>query len=114
VHGLHRTYIGILIILHALNRLLGDEAQVEARFRPFGDSATLGARLVHGLCRTYRRLRNSIGGTRWNSLVTCVMWNLVSICFETLLAMVQDWCTICVKRTVGSEIVLEELDETAR
>jgi hypothetical protein len=47
--------------------LLGDEAQVQARFRPFGDSATLDARLVHGLRRTYRRLRNSIGGTRWNS-----------------------------------------------
>jgi hypothetical protein len=29
--------------------LLGDEAQVEARFAPFGDSATLDARLVHGL-----------------------------------------------------------------
>jgi hypothetical protein len=30
--------------------LPGDEAQVEARFGPFGDSATLDARLVHGLC----------------------------------------------------------------
>jgi hypothetical protein len=106
--------IGIEIILDALDRLLGDKAQVEARYRLFGDSATLGARLVHGLCRTYRRLGNSIGGTRWNSLVTWVMWNLVSICFETLLAFVQDWCTVCVERTVGSEIVLEALDETAR
>jgi hypothetical protein len=87
---------------------------VEAWFRPFGDSATLGARLVHGLCRTYRRLRNSIGGTRWYSLVTWVMWNLVLICFETVLASVQDWCTVCVECTVGSEIVLEAPDETAR
>jgi hypothetical protein len=47
--------------------LLGDDAQVEARFRPFGDSATLDARLGNGLSRMYRRLRNSIGGTRWNS-----------------------------------------------
>jgi hypothetical protein len=38
--------------------LLGDEAQVEARFGPFGDSATIDPRLVHGLCRTYRRLGN--------------------------------------------------------
>jgi hypothetical protein len=60
--------------------LLGDEFQVKARFSPFGDSATLDTRLVHGLRRTYRRLRNSIGGTRWNSWVTWVMWNLVSIC----------------------------------
>jgi hypothetical protein len=27
--------------------LLGDEAQVDARFGPFGDSANLEARLVH-------------------------------------------------------------------
>jgi hypothetical protein len=47
--------------------LLADEAQVEARFGPFGDSVNLDVRLVHGLRRTYRRLKNSIGGTRWNS-----------------------------------------------
>jgi hypothetical protein len=43
--------------------LLGDVAQVEARFGPFGDSATLDARLVHGLRRMHHRLRNNIGGT---------------------------------------------------
>jgi hypothetical protein len=32
--------------------LLSDEAQVEARFGPFGDSANLDARQVHGLCQT--------------------------------------------------------------
>jgi hypothetical protein len=47
--------------------LLGDEAQVEARFGTFGDSATLDARLVLDLRRMCRRLGNSIGGTRWNS-----------------------------------------------
>jgi hypothetical protein len=47
--------------------LLGDKAQVEARFGPFGNSATLDAILVHGLLQTYHRLGNSIGGTRWNS-----------------------------------------------
>jgi hypothetical protein len=46
---------------------LCDEAQVEAQFSPVGDSATLDASLLHGLRRTYRRLKNSIGGTRWNS-----------------------------------------------
>jgi hypothetical protein len=114
VHGLHRTYIGIEIVLDALDKLLGDKAQVEARFCPFGDSATLGARLVHDLCRTYRGLENSISGTRWNSLVTWVMCNLVSICFETLLALVQEFCTVCIECTVGSEIVLEASDEAAR
>jgi hypothetical protein len=44
--------------------LLGDEAQVEARFGMFLDSATLDARLVHDLRRTYCRHENSIGGTR--------------------------------------------------
>jgi hypothetical protein len=37
--------------------LLGDEAQVEARFGPFRDSATLDARFVHSLCQMYHRLR---------------------------------------------------------
>jgi hypothetical protein len=83
-------------------RLLGDEAQVEARFDPFGDSATLDARLVHGLRRTYRWLGNSIGGTRWNSWVMWIMWNLVSICFERVLASVQDRCSVCIKHTIGS------------
>ena len=36
--------------------LLGDEAQVEARFSPFGDSAIVGPRQVHGLRQTYHRL----------------------------------------------------------
>jgi hypothetical protein len=47
--------------------LLGDEAQVEARFSPFGDSANLDARWMHGLRRTYRRFRNCFEHTRWNS-----------------------------------------------
>jgi hypothetical protein len=38
--------------------LVGDEAQVDARFGLFGDSANLDARLVHGLRRTYHWLRN--------------------------------------------------------
>ena len=33
--------------------LLGDEAQQEGSFGPFGDSANLDARSVHGLRRTY-------------------------------------------------------------
>jgi hypothetical protein len=58
--------IGIEIVLDASMGLLGDKAQVQARFGLFGDSANLDARLVHSLRRTYRTLRNSIGGTRWN------------------------------------------------
>ena len=57
--------------------LLGDEAQPEARYSPFGDSANLDARYAHGLRQMYRRLGNHFGRIRWNSSVTWVMWNLV-------------------------------------
>ena len=48
--------------------LPGDEAQLEARFGPFGDSVNLDARSVHGLRRTYHRLGNHFGPTRWKLL----------------------------------------------
>jgi hypothetical protein len=70
--------------------LLGDEAQGEARFSLFGDSANLDARLVHALRRTYYMLRNHFGRTQSNSLVMWVMWNLLSVCLETMLVLVQD------------------------
>jgi hypothetical protein len=47
--------------------LLGDEAQVDARFVQFGDSANLDARYVYCLRQTYHRLRNYFGHTRWYS-----------------------------------------------
>jgi hypothetical protein len=45
--------------------LLGDKAQVEARFGPFGDSANLDK--LHGLHRMYHWLENHFGRTRWKS-----------------------------------------------
>ena len=33
--------------------LLGDVGHVESHFSPFGDSVSVGARLVHGLRQTY-------------------------------------------------------------
>jgi hypothetical protein len=47
--------------------LLGDMGHVQYRFGPFGDSVSVGARLVHGLRLTYHRLGNHFGRTRWNS-----------------------------------------------
>ena len=41
--------IGLESILEAPMVLLGDEAQVDARFSPFGEIANLDARQVHGL-----------------------------------------------------------------
>jgi hypothetical protein len=42
------------------------------------------------------------------------MWNLVLICFETVLASVQDRCIVCTERTIGTEIILDTLDGTLR
>jgi hypothetical protein len=47
--------------------LLGDLGHPKSSFGPFGDSGNPNARLVHGLRRTYHRLRNHFGRTRWNS-----------------------------------------------
>ena len=38
-----------------------DVGLVESRFGLFGDSASVGARSVHGLRQTYHRLRNHVG-----------------------------------------------------
>ena len=44
--------------------LLGEEAQVKARFGLFEDSANLEARYMHGLHGTYHLLRNQFGRTQ--------------------------------------------------
>jgi hypothetical protein len=46
--------------------------------------------------------------------VTWVIWKLVLIHLETVLVLVQDSCTVCTKRTIGSEIVLDAPDGTPR
>jgi hypothetical protein len=46
--------------------------------------------------------------------MTWVMWNLVSVRLETVLVTVQDRCTVCTKRTIGSEIILDAPDGTPR
>jgi hypothetical protein len=46
--------------------------------------------------------------------VMWVMANLVSVCLETVLVSVQDGGTVCAKRTIGLEIVLDEANGTPR
>jgi hypothetical protein len=94
--------------------LLGDVGRVESRFGPFRDSVNVSTKWVHGLRQTYHRLRNRIGRTQWNSLVTWVMWNIVSIHLDTVSVSVQDRCMVCAKRTIGLEIVLDASDGTPR
>jgi hypothetical protein len=45
--------------------LLGDEAEMEACFGPFGGSSNLDE--VYGLRQTFHMLRNQFGRTRWYS-----------------------------------------------
>jgi hypothetical protein len=92
--------------------LLGDMAQVDARFGLFRHSANLDARLVHSLRRTYHRLRNHFGRTRWIFSATLVIWNLISIHLEIVLVLVQYRCTVCAKHRL--EIVLDAPDDTPR
>jgi hypothetical protein len=85
-------------------RLLGDKAQVEARFGPFGDSATFDARLVHGLRRTYHLLRNHLTYPMV-VLETRLKWKLDLVRLEIVLILMQARCTACTKHTIGSAIV---------
>jgi hypothetical protein len=50
--------------------LLGDEALVDAQYDLFRDRAHLNARLLLDLRRSYHKLKNYFGCTRWNSKVT--------------------------------------------
>jgi hypothetical protein len=68
------------------------------------------ARSVLGSHRTYHRLGNSFGCTRWNSLVMCIMWNLTSFYSEIVSVFVQYRCTFCAKHTISSKIILDAPD----
>jgi hypothetical protein len=41
-------------------------------------------------------------------------WKLGSVHLEIVLPLMQDWCMVCVKRTVGLKIVLKSPDGTPR
>ena len=93
--------------------LLGDEAQVEARFSPFGDSANPDARSVHGLRRTYHRLRNRLHAP--DELLGDVSHvDSHSVRLEMVFVLVQDRWTVCAECTIGSEIILDAPDGTPR
>ena len=93
--------------------LLGDDAQLDARFGPFGHSANLDARSVHGLRRTYHRLRNCLHAP--DELLGDVGHvESRSVRLEMVFVLVQDRCTVCAKRTIGSDIVLDAPDGTPK
>ena len=39
--------------------------------------------------------------------MTWVMWNLASFRLKTVLVSVQDRCTVCARRTIGTVIILD-------
>ena len=93
--------------------LLGGEAQLEAHFGPFGDSANFDARSVHGLRRTYHRLRNRLHAP--DELLGDVGHvESHSVRLETVFVLVQDRCTVYAEHTIGSEIILDAPDGTPR
>jgi hypothetical protein len=62
----------------------------------------------------YHRVRSHFGRTCWNSYVMRLMLNLVSIHLEIVLVSVQDRCTVCAERTIGSKIILDAPDGALR
>ena len=87
--------------------LLDDEAQVEAPFGPFGDSANIDERQVAGLRRTYHRLKKSF---QMHPMLHLGDEAQVKARFGPSGDRVNldtDRCTVCTKRTIGSEIVLD-------
>jgi hypothetical protein len=46
--------------------------------------------------------------------VTWVVWNLVLVCLETVLVLVQDRCMVFTEHTLGIEIILDAHNQTPR
>ena len=43
-----------------------------------------------------------------------LVWKLISVGLEIVVVLTQDRCTVCVERTIGSEIVWDAPDGTPR
>ena len=72
----------------------------ESRFDPFGDSVSVGARLLHGLRQTYHGSK-IILAHQMVLLGDRLKWKLVSVRLEILLILTQDRCMVCVEHTIG-------------
>ena len=69
----------------------------------------------HMVCaKTYHRLRNHFGHTRWYSLETRLKWKLILVRFEVVRILTQDRCMVCAERTIGSKNILDAPDGTTR
>jgi hypothetical protein len=69
---------------------------------------------MHSLRQTYHRLSNHFGRTRWYSYVMRLKWKLVLIRSKIVLILTEDRCTVCAKRIIGLEIILDVPNGTPR
>jgi hypothetical protein len=85
----------ILVRTHPIE-LLVDEAQVEAHFDPFGDSANLDV-------------------DRCTVFAECTIGSkIVLVRIEIVLILTQDRCIVCVEHTIGLENILDSPDGAPR
>jgi hypothetical protein len=94
--------------------LLGDVGHGESCFGPFVDGVSVGARQVHGLHQTYHSISNCFRRTRLYSEVTRHKWNLVSVCLEIVLILMQYRCIVYAECSIGSAIISDAPDGTPR
>ena len=90
--------------MHPLG-LLGDEAQVKARFSPFRDSVIL---MQYRCAVCIERTIDSeiiLDAPDGKLLGDLGHVESCSVRLEMVLVLVQDRCTVCTKRTIGSDIV---------
>jgi hypothetical protein len=92
---------------------LGDEAQVEARFDLFGDSAKLEEDRCM-VCAERTIARKLFWTHRPELLGDDAQVEAHFGHLEMVLILMQDRCTICVERTIGSEIGSDAPDGTPR
>jgi hypothetical protein len=62
----------------------------------------------------FHRFENHFGHNRCYSYVAWIKWKLTLVHLEIVLISTQDWCTVCTKCTIGSEITLSTPDGTPR
>jgi hypothetical protein len=93
--------------------LLGDEAQVQACFSPFGDSANLDI----DRCMVFPNIpyaRKSF----WTQPVVLLgdeaQLEAHFFRLEIVLNLTRDRCTVCAEHTIGSEFLLDIPDGTPR
>jgi hypothetical protein len=92
--------------------LLGDEAQVDAHFSLFGDTANLDARLVHGFALNIPHAQKSFWAHPIEHLGDLGHVESHFGPFGESKVLEKDRCMACAERTIGLKIVLDTPDRT--